>query len=360
MSVFKPRHLVILIVALAGVTMSILAWIEWHDPAINFLPRDRRAEWIVFPGAVDAHAHWFAHLDASCRREFVLASPPSRARLSLRGMRRAEVKINDVPVRSQPNRNWKEIASIDVGEQLHTGTNLIEARVFNHNGPPALWLTLITAQLSLRSDQSWEASFAGSSWRHAVSASTAKTPGSGNSIAGGARTFDALKKSWPLWIVLVGISAAASFFCYITFNRSPTVRPGKILLVLFAALWLVLFWNNTRLLPFHIGFDSKEQLKYINYIREHRALPLPTEGWEMYQPPLYYLVAAASLAVGKLSTTDPMSAFVLRLLGAFFGIAQFVFAFLSLRLLLPARAALVGLLLSVFLPMPLYLAHYVL
>ncbi len=109
MPVFKPRHLVILMVALAGVTMSVLARIAWHDPAINFLPHDRRAEWIVFPGAVDARAHWFASLDATFRREFVLANQPSTARLSFRGMRRAEVKINGVPVRLQQNRNWKEI-----------------------------------------------------------------------------------------------------------------------------------------------------------------------------------------------------------------------------------------------------------
>jgi tetratricopeptide (TPR) repeat protein len=359
MSVFKPRHLVILMVALAGVTMSILAWIAWHDPAINFLPHDRRAEWIVFPVAVDPRAHWFASLDATFRREFVLVNQPSRARLSFHGMRRAEVKINGVPVRFQPNRNWKEITSIDVAEQLHAGTNLIEARAFNHNGPPALWLTLTTDELSFHSDQSWEASFAGSSWRHAVSAAAAKTPGPGNSIAGGARTLDAMKKSWPLWIVLIGIASGAMLLWCVTFNQYPTVGLGKTLLLIFAALWLLLFWNNARLLPFHAGFDSKEHLKYINYIQEQRALPLPTEGWEMYQPPLYYLVAAASLAAGRLSINDPGSVFVLRLLGAFFGIAQFVFAFLSLRLLLPARAALVGLLLAVFLPMHLYLAHYV-
>jgi tetratricopeptide (TPR) repeat protein len=359
MPVFKPRHLVILMVALAGVTMSILAWIAWHDPAINFLPCDRRAEWIVFPGAVDARAHWFASLDASFRREFVLKNQPSGARLSFRGMRRAEMKINGVPARLQPNRNWKEITSIDVAEQLHTGANLIEARVFNHNGPPALWLTLTTDELSLHSDQSWEASFAGSSWRHATLASAAKTPGPGNSIAGGARTFDALNKSWPLWVVLIGIASATMLLWCVTFNRYPAVGLGKTLLLIFAVLWLVLFWNNARLLPFHVGFDSKEHLKYINYIQERRSLPLPTEGWEMYQPPLYYLVAATSLAAGRLSINDPMSVFVLRLLGAFFGIAQFVFAFLSLRLLLPARAALVGLLLAVFLPMHLYVAHYV-
>jgi hypothetical protein len=86
-------------------------------------------------------------------------------------MRRAEVKINGVTARPWSNRNWKEITSIDVAEHLHVGTNLIEARVFNHNGPPALWLTLTTDQLRLRSDESWEASFAGSSWRYAALAS---------------------------------------------------------------------------------------------------------------------------------------------------------------------------------------------
>src|SRR5438034_3588184 len=359
MPVFKSRHLVILMVALAGVTMSILARIAWHDPAINFLPADRRAEWIVFPGVVDARAHWFASLDATFRREFVLKNQPPIARLSIRGMRRVEVKINGAPVRLQPNRNWKEIATIDVAEQLHTGTNVIEARVFNHNGPPALWLTLTTDELSLHSDPLWNASFAGSSWRRAVSASTAKTPGSGNSIAGGTRTLDAMKKSWPLWIVLIGIASAATLLCCVTFNRYPTVGLGKTLLLIFAGLWLLLFWNNTRLLPFHVGFDSKEHLKYINYIQEHRALPLPTEGWEMYQPPLYYLFGAAALSACKLSINDSSSVAVLRFVGGFLGIVQFVLVFLSLRLLLPVRAALIGLLLAAFLPMHLYLAQYV-
>jgi tetratricopeptide (TPR) repeat protein len=346
-------------VAFAGVTISILAWIAWHDPAINFLPCDRRAEWIVFPAAIDAHAHWFANLDATFRREFVLMDRPSTAPLSFRAMRRAEVKINGIPVRFLPNRNWKEITTADVAEQLHSGTNVIEARVFNHNGPPALWLTLTTDQSHLRSDESWEASFAGSSWRHAALAAAPKTPGPGNSIAGGERTFDGLRKTWPLWTVLIAIASVAAFLWHVSFNKSTPLRLEQTLLLVFAGFWLLLFWNNTRLLPFHAGFDSGEHLKYIKYIQEHRALPLPTDGWEMYQPPLYYLIASTSLSACRLSINDSTSIFVLRLLGAVFGIAQFILVFLSLRLLFPARTAFVGLLLAAFLPMHLYLAHYV-
>ena len=346
-------------VALAGVAMSVLAWIARNDPAINFLTRDRRAEWIIFPAAVDARAHWFASLDTTFRREFVLMDRPSTARLSVRAMRRAEVRVNGTAVRFPTNRNWKETISIDVAEQLHPGANVIEVRVFNHNGPPALWLTLTTGQLSLRSDRSWEVSCAGSSWRHAALAAETKTPGPGNSIAGGERTLDAVKEIWPFWILLIAIACVAVFLWSVSLNKSTARWLEQTPLVLIAGVWLLLFWNNARLLPFHVGFDSEEHLKYISYIQEHRALPSPTEGWEMYQPPLYYLVAATALSACHLSISDPASVIVLRFFGGFFGIAQFVLVFLTLRLLLPVRATFMGLLLAAFLPMHLYLAHYV-
>src|SRR5713101_560909 len=258
MFVLKPWHRAICIAAFAGVAVSVLAWIAWNDPAINFLPRDRRADWIVFPAAVSPRAHWFASLDATFRREFVLTDQPAAARLAVRAMRRAEVKINGVSVGSPSDRNWKEITSIDVAEHLHAGKNVIEARVFNHNGPPALWLTLSTDQLNFRSDKSWQVSFAGSSWPQAVLTAPAKTPGPGNSIAGSEGTFDAAKKILPFWIVLIAIASAAICIWNLSFKNFTARGLEKTLLLVVAGLWLLLFWNNARLLPFHAGFDSKE------------------------------------------------------------------------------------------------------
>jgi tetratricopeptide (TPR) repeat protein len=359
MFVRKPQYRAIWIAVLAGIAMATLGWIAWSDPVINFLPPDGRAEWIVFPTAVDAHAHWVASLDATFRREFVLANQPTTARLSIRAMRRAELEINGVPVRFPLAHDWKETTSVEVTGRLHAGGNRIEARVFNDNGPPALWLSLTTDQRKLRSDTNWEASFAGSSWRQAALATAAKTPRPGNSVTGGESTFDAMKRIWPFWILLIAIASVATFPWKIGFKKLSKRSLEQMLLLMVAGLWLLLFWNNARLLPFHAGFDSKEHLKYISYIQEHRALPLPNEGWEMYQPPLYYLIAAASLSAFKLSGNDPASVVVLRFLGAFVGIAQFVLVFLSLRFLLPLRAAFIGLLLAAFLPMHLYMAHYV-
>jgi tetratricopeptide (TPR) repeat protein len=359
MLILKPWHRAIGVAALASLALAVLAWIACNDPAINFLSHDKQAEWIAFPTVPDPHAHWFTSLDTTFRREFTLTAQPRSAHLNIRAMRRAEVKINGTQVELPSNRDWKAIVTTGAADQLRAGANVIEVRVFNHNGPPALWLNLVTDDLSLRSDEGWEASFAGSSWRRAALAATAKVPSAGNSIAEGEDTIDALRKIWPLWIVLLAISFCLAFLWQISFRESTTRRGERILLVMFAGLWLLLFWNNAQLLPFHAGFDSQEHLKYIEYIQNHRTLPSSNEGWEMYQPPLYYLIAAASLSAGNLSINDSSSVLVLRLFGAFLGIAQFVFVFLSVRLLLPTRTAVIALLLAAFLPMHLYLAHYV-
>ena len=359
MSAFKPWHRAILIVALAGLAVALLAWIARTDPAMNYLPHHRGADWIVFPNAVDARAHWSASLDATFRHEFILPQKPAEARLLLRALRRAEVKVNGVSIQLPKNPNWKNVSEVAVAEQLHEGANIIEARVFNQNGPPALWLVLKTDQLNVRTDENWEASFAGSSWRNAALASAAKTPGRGNPIAGDERTFDAARKIWPLWILLVGIAGGGVILWRASLKQFKSPSLERVVLLVISAIWLFLFWNNTRLLPFHAGFDSKEHIKYIEYIQQHWSLPSPTEGWEMYQPPLYYFIAASILSFCKVSISDPGSVVVLRALGAFFGIAQCVLVFLTLRLLLPARTALMGLLLAAFLPMHLYLTHYV-
>ena len=359
MSALKSWHRAILIVLLGGLAVALLAWIARTDPAINYLPRHRGADWIVCPTPADSRAHWSASLDATFRREFVLPHNPVSARINLRAMRRAEVKVNGVSIQLPQNRNWKNVSEVAITDQLLEGANIVEVRVFNQNGPPALWVILSSDQLTVQTDQSWQTSFVGSSWRNAALASSAKIPGRGNLVASDKSTFDAARKIWPLWILLIGIASAAIILWRATAKHLRPVTTERIALLLFSGLWLLLFWNNSRLLPFHAGFDFQEHLKYIEYIQKNWSLPLPTEGLEMYQPPLYYLIGAAALSVCRLSINDPQSVVVLRFLGGLFGIAQFVLVFLSLRLLLPVRAAFIGLLLAAFLPMHLYLAHYV-
>jgi tetratricopeptide (TPR) repeat protein len=130
---------------------------------------------------------------------------------------------------------------------------------------------------------------------------------------------------------------------------------------LFAGLWIVLFWNNGQFITRYGGFDARWHLDYVQYIQERRTLPLPTEGFEMFHPPLYYALSAGALSACGLTVNDTTGILVLRWLTMSIGIAHFVFVFLSLRLLFPNQSLhhFVGLLLAAFVPMQLYLSHYV-
>jgi tetratricopeptide (TPR) repeat protein len=355
-------HRAILLIATAIVIIAALWWKCRFDPVINFLPGDSRAEWIVFPSPIQAGTHKIAMLDATFRREFQIGNLPKLARLEIRAARRVELKINSTPIEIGTPRNWKSVATLDVAGFLQSGPNKIEARVFNDDAPPALWLRLSVDDLQVRSDENWEASFAGSAWRKAILAAEPRRPQPGNLLAGGENIFAVLPKIWPAWVAFV-LVAGLGVWCgdrlITSISKKPSIRIS-IFAGLAALAWIVLFWNNTRLLPFHCGYDSTDHTAYIKYIQERRALPLPTEGFEAFQPPLYYAVSAAALSVAGLTMANPGSIALLRALTMCFGIAHFVIVLLCLRLLFPKRpgAQAAGLLLAAFLPMQLYLSHY--
>ncbi len=209
MLLLKTWHRAALIVVCAGLGVAFLGWLVVHDPGISFLRRDRRAEWILFPSALQARAHGIVNLDTLFRRVFTLDNQPRAAQLTVRAAKRIDLKINGAQVQLGPSSNWKKVSTTDVLALLRTGTNTIEARVFNADAPPALWLSLRTDQVTLRSDQMWEASFTGSAWRSAVLASASRLPRAGNLIAGAERTFDSVAKIWPIWLAFGGIALSS-------------------------------------------------------------------------------------------------------------------------------------------------------
>ena len=363
MKVFRTT---IALVAAIAIAFGWLAWKCIYDPKINFLPQDGRAEWILFPVPVDARAHPVAVMDATFRRSLAFDSQPARARLQFRAAKRVELKINGQAVQTGSAPNWKQISTLDVTSFLRGGQNRIEARVFNDDAPPALWLELTTDSSTLQSDDKWEASLAGSSWRSCALASVPRYPGPGNIVAGGERIFDVLPKVWRSWLVFA-VLAVLLITALLRWNknsgRDRDFSKGELfgLVGLCVFAWLILFWHNAKLLPFHCGYDSDDHIAYIKYIQDHGALPLPNEGYEMFQPPLYYALSAGVLSICRLSVTDDASVIVLRALTMLFGIANFVLVFLSVRVLFPHRRALqlLGLLMAAFLPMQLYLSHYV-
>ncbi|PYM02299.1 MAG: hypothetical protein DMF19_03505 [Verrucomicrobia bacterium] len=357
------RAILISLAAIFGVTaIAGLTWLCQRDPEINFLRPDKRAEWIFFPSAVEVKARGVANLDTLFRHDFTLQRPALRALLTVRAAKQVQLTINDRKVDLVANHNWKDASTVEVSGLLHEGRNRIEARVFNDNGPPALWLLLSGDQFSLRSDQNWIASFAGSSWRAAALATSPRPPGRGNSIDTSERTIASLTKVWPLWLLFGAVALVFWVGGNWWLNRHSMDVDWMTLVMVFGfvLLWLILFWHNAQILPAVVGFDAMQHLNYIKYLQEHHSLPLPAQGMEMFHPPLYYIISAVVLSLFHLSATDPSAILLLRALTTLFGIAQFVLVFAALRLIFPNRPKLqlVGGGLAAFLPMQLYMSHY--
>jgi 4-amino-4-deoxy-L-arabinose transferase-like glycosyltransferase len=367
----QPSHRAILIAFVAGAVVAFFGWLCLDDPHIAFLPGDKRADWILYPFVSQTGMYPMGPVEVLFRREFSLDERPGTAPLAVRANQRVKLLINGRPANINQGSNWKDFSRADVAGYLRAGTNTIEARVANDDGPPALWLALATDRLVLRSDAHWQTSFAGSPWHSAILATTPRMPGWRTPIAGNERTFSALAGVWPMWMIFTGLSLAAWVGGQAWLGGRP--RPEATLvsrflrhdltlpLIFVVLLWVALFCHNTRLLPKNYGFDASAHLEYIRYLQNHWALPLPDFGWETFQPPLYYGVSAILLSTLGLTVADVASGTVLRGLAMFLGVAQFILIFLILRRLFPGQLGrpLVGLALAAFLPMNLYMAHYV-
>lgn len=48
--------------------------------------------------------------------------------------------------------------------------------------------------------------------------------------------------------------------------------------------------HNLRAFPVKRGYDGLNHANYINFLKAEKRLPRASDGWEMYHPPLYYLI----------------------------------------------------------------------
>src|SRR5262249_55493666 len=194
--------------------------------------------------------------------------------------------------------NWKNTNDIEVSGFLQIGKNTIEARVFNDDGPAALWFRLRADAFQLRSDSTWEASIAGSAWRPAALATAPRFPRLGNLLAGGETTFAVLRKIWPAWIAL---AIAAVFLVSLARRLASSCseiswRKIGSLLGVAGVAGPVLFGKNNLLLPPPPAYDPTDHIEYIKYTRGRHALPLPKGGYKFFKPPLYYALSTAALS----------------------------------------------------------------
>jgi hypothetical protein len=344
---------------LVGSTVSLLAAVYWRDE-VMFLTRERGAMWITGPPRVRTDT-FIARPDqgppAVFSKRFTHTGVAGEATIRLKAPGSVEVSLDGEPTlpRSGQERCWKRACRFAV--PLTPGDHRLEIRVVNPAGPPLLSMLLAADGLTVATDDTWEVEFpagqrarawAADDTRPLPEAQDLRTPASAIMERRG---------------VLLGLFAGSMLLFLVGRRWLPVAGPhvAAAVLALVALFWLLLFAVKYPRIPLLMGFDVEGHLAYVRYVLANASLPLPTEGWSMYHPPLFYIAAAGVVALVDPAVGGDGERWAMRLVPFVSAFGCVCVSFAIARRLFPGdllRTA-VAVLVAGLLPLNLYIAAYV-
>jgi hypothetical protein len=346
------------VTALGAIGLGFLLSGLAHSPNTVVLRNEGRALWIR-----DSHPIWIGlHSEPVTRESFRkvwtaetgIATPT----LTFRALRTATVSLDGMRM-IEATPAWPGPIQLRLPGAAKAGRHQLEIVVENDQYGPAL-LSAEIAALDIATDGSWLSSADNVSWQRAALADAPTPPPQ-------ARLFPpaALALAGQLGWLLPCVGAAVACGAGLEWRRRrglsvPHVEVGTLRWGLMAA-WAALAANDYFRLPARFGMDQQGHLDYVRFIVEKGSLPLATDGWQMFQSPLYYLLAAGLYRAlsGWLSFEDTARA--LRVLSIACGLGLVEATYLGARLVFAGQrgAQAVAVLVGALLPMNFYLCQAV-
>lgn len=344
-------------------------WLVVRRPDVNFLVDNPPAHWIVYPSVPSLADQADGPRRTVFRRKFEVQNLKAGAHLTVCALNEFTVSINGTEIAKSPTdkgQSWKTPLNTSIGNDvLAVGANELLATVTCRHGPPALWLALDTGSGIIVSDGQWQASLLDAAPQPARLAASPPHFGKGSAPAEGERPLPSLAHRWPVFLACSLVALLLVGAVQWRWKRSLAAQheaAGPIwrLLAIFAVTWLVMLISNSRLIPFVLGYDSELHLDYVEFIQQRGELPRGTEGLEMWQPPLYYVLASLITSLASAPAKSQTAVFLLRALSYLASLAQIALVVGCLRRLYPGRSwpQALGLVLAGCVPLQLYLMHY--
>lgn len=360
----SPRSLALLVLTALGLLLLGLAARLPSDADAALLVSAGGAEWIYLPGAASPHHRPTRARVTLFRLETSFDRVPARALLEIRALRAYELRVNGVLAgrSAEGEAPWARPQALDVAGLLRPGANRIRVDVVNAKGPPALLLR--SPDLDLASGPRWwardrDAAREPGAWRPAVPAG--ERPGFAISEAF-PTAWAGLRASagWLLACFGLGVAACWSDGRGLLRWRGRPLDAAQLRWLVLAG-WLVVCGRNLLRLPLYTGMDALSHYRYVAFVAERGALPFARDGAQMFQPPLFYLLAALlqRLFAGLLEADTAWMA--LRCLPMLAGLGLAEVAYRAARLLFPERRDLriAATVVGGLLPMSLYMAFVV-
>jgi hypothetical protein len=279
--------------------------------------------------------------------------------LRLRALRRFKASVNGVAVSDSLSdaARWREETRADVTGFLQVGQNQIRVEVQNQSGPALLSLRLDGLAEPVVADSSWRVESEGTDLGFAERADDTRLNPATYAVPTPAESF---VEQGDTLLLLFTIGVLGFVFAPRLLGRRASGLPPALVPAAAALAWLALFAGKLTSLPLRVGFDVNHHLAYLAFLREKGAVPLPTDGWSMYHPPLFYAASAAMAWLGDLLSGDELSPVFLKLIPFLCGIGSIWVAFELARRLFPEdpRTQVFAAVFAAVLPMNVYASAY--
>lgn len=356
------RRLVVLAAVLSILAAGLVLWFKLrHDPNVIWLSSAGGAQWIRDDQPFHLVAHHRTGTVTIFTKRFELSQPTNETSLEVHALKLPVVNLDGEmlyePESLEDSGDWKQPIQVTL-PPLEAGAHELGIAVGNPNGPSALRASI--EALGISTDSSWTAATPSSEPRPAALANNLPRPRI-------SELFSERHQVPPAYVWGLGAVFVVMFAVTLTgtFSRFEVLQPklasaAGLRWVLIAA-WGVLAIHNFTSLTLDYGFDRIGHLEYVDYLQVQQRIPVATDGWQMFQSPLYYLLAAwmqsgAAALVGQ----DTSWQFVL-LCSMVAGAAQVEVAFRALKAVFPSRQSgqCLGLLVAGLMPMSLYLSQMI-
>jgi hypothetical protein len=332
------------------------------DPEVSFLTSEAGSQWIQVDTDFSTQAHQLRTEVAFLRHRFDTEETIEEAWLTVRAMKRAAVVLDGESLSWTADEEdmWKNPRRIRVPFRVEPGAHELILLVSNPSGPAAG--LAYSDELDLRTGPDWEASRNGKDWTPARPVSRAKPTAISREFR---RPPAALRQVLPWLLPVFAVVFAWTFWSdrgAAGPRRLPFAHltPRQVRWALLSS-WTVLAANNMIAIPSAVGFDLMAHFQYIRFVATNGSLPLATQGWQMFQAPLYYAISAPINALFAdsmaLSTLVKLQRFVPMLCG----LVQIEILYRAARMVFPARPDLqiVATVAGALLPMRIYMCQVI-
>lgn len=343
-----------------------------QNPKNSLLIKRNGAQWIFYNTPFQLKLQPSKHLTIYFRKSFQLSQNVENLYFKFTAMKNVKIGIDDKQIFSSDSSlsyNWKDELSLKFPNDLEIGNHLLTVAVSNTFGPPAFMG--YCEQISLKTNDKWEASIDGLNWVSAITADVYRSPNdcayeSSNELSLPERFIRADKVFLQhLIFILIFIMGSIVLYCLYDRNnnkiiQTPFLTVNRISILLWL-LWAGLSFNNISKLHLLQGMDAKAHYEYILYFANNWRQPLAHDGWQMFQSPLYYFVSALLYKFLLIFTTPETSFYLLRIIPLISGALQIEICRRMVRYVFPDRNDLqiIGVVIGSLLPMNIYISQYV-